>query len=119
MIKQWIPIGMLLAFNVLPACAQKKENERVSNAGRVMSEILRIPDNIPSDLLQKAECVIVLPSVLKFALAIGGSYGRGLMVCRSGDDFNGPWAAPSMIALEGGLRTTTGRGRQLISFCWS
>ena len=119
MVKQWISIAILLAFNVLPACAQKKENERVSNAGRVMSEILRIPDNIPSDLLQKAECVIVLPSVLKFALGIGGSYGRGLMVCRSGDDFNGPWGAPSMIALEGGLRTTTGRGRQLISFCWS
>src|SRR5207237_3238871 len=68
----------------------------------VMSEILRIPDNIPSDLLQKAECVIVLPSVLKFALGIGGSYGRGLMVCRSGDNFSGPWGAPSMIALEGG-----------------
>jgi lipid-binding SYLF domain-containing protein len=58
MIKQWIPIAILLAFNVLPTCAQNKENERVANAGRVMSEILRIPDNIPSDLLQKAECVI-------------------------------------------------------------
>src|SRR5215472_4637354 len=102
MIKHWIAIAILLAFNVLPACAQKKENEIVANAGRVMSDILRIPDNIPSDLLQKAECVIVLPSVLKFALGIGGSYGRGLMVCRSGDDFNGPWGAPSMIALEGG-----------------
>jgi len=102
MIKQWIPIAILLAFNVPPACAQKKENERVASAGRVMSEILGIPDNIPSDLLQKAECVIVLPSVLKFALGFGGSYGRGLMVCRTGDDFNGPWGAPSMIALEGG-----------------
>ena len=102
MIKQWIPIAILLAFNVMPACAQEKENERVASAGRVMSEILRIPDNIPSDLLQKAECVIVLPSVLKFALGFGGSYGRGLMVCRSGDDFNGPWGSPSMIALEGG-----------------
>jgi lipid-binding SYLF domain-containing protein len=102
MIKQWITIAILLAFNVAPACAQKKENERVASAGRVMSEILGIPDNIPSDLLQKAECVIVLPSVLKFALGFGGSYGRGLMVCRSGDEFNGPWGAPSMIALEGG-----------------
>jgi lipid-binding SYLF domain-containing protein len=67
-----------------------------------MSEILGIPDNIPLELLHKAECVIVLPSVLKFALGFGGSYGRGLMVCRSGGDFNGPWGAPSMIALEGG-----------------
>jgi lipid-binding SYLF domain-containing protein len=102
MIKRWTPIAILLAFSMMPVCAQKKENERVANAGRVMSEILRIPDNIPSDLLQKAECVIVLPSVLKFAVGIGGSYGRGLMVCRGRDDFSGPWGAPSMIALEGG-----------------
>jgi lipid-binding SYLF domain-containing protein len=102
MIQRLILIGILLAFNVTPVCGQKKENERLASAGRVMSEILRVPDNIPSDLLQKAECVIVLPSVLKFAIGIGGSYGRGVMVCRSGDDFSGPWGAPSMIALEGG-----------------
>jgi lipid-binding SYLF domain-containing protein len=102
MIKEWIPIALLLFLNVAPLRAQRKENERVANAGRVMSEILRVPDNIPADLLQKAECVLVLPSVLKFAFGVGGSYGRGLMVCRSGDDFNGPWGAPSMIALEGG-----------------
>src|SRR5215469_9816549 len=102
MIKQWILVAVLLGFNVISACAQERENERVASAGRVMSEILRIPDNIPSDLLQKAECVIVLPSALKFAFGIGGSYGRGVMVCRSGDDFNGPWGAPSMIAVEGG-----------------
>jgi SH3 domain-containing YSC84-like protein 1 len=102
MIRQWTPIAILLALGAMPLCAQKKENERVVSAGRVMSEILRIPDNIPSDLLQKAECVIVLPSVLKFAVGIGGSYGRGVMVCRGGDSFSGPWGAPSMIALEGG-----------------
>ena len=73
MIKQWIPIAILLAFNIMPACAQEKGNERVASAGRVMSEILRIPDNIPSDLLQKAECVIVLPSVLEFGIGFGGS----------------------------------------------
>jgi SH3 domain-containing YSC84-like protein 1 len=101
MIKKGISIAILLAFNSTPVCAQKKEDERVANAGRVMSEILRIPDNIPSDLLQKAECVIVLPSVFKVAIGFGGSYGRGVMVCRGGDDFNGPWGAPSMIALEG------------------
>jgi lipid-binding SYLF domain-containing protein len=102
MIKRLLPIGIFLACNLMPVWGQKRENERVASAGRVMSEILRIPDNIPSDLLQKAECVIVLPSVLKFAIGIGGSYGRGVMVCRSGDDFSGPWGAPSMIALEGG-----------------
>ena len=102
MIKQSIPIAIMLAFTLMPVCAREKESERVASAGRVMSEILRIPDNIPSELLQKAECVIVVPSVLKFAFGFGGSYGRGLMVCRGGDEFNGPWGAPSMIALEGG-----------------
>ena len=86
----------------LPACAQEKENDRIQNAGTVMSEILNVPDNIPQDLLDKAECVIVLPSVLKFAIAFGGSYGRGVMTCRSGQQFNGPWGAPTMMALEGG-----------------
>lgn len=96
--------GVLLAIvlSVIPAAAQKKENERVANAGRVMSEILNVPDNIPEDLLQKAECVIVLPSVLKFAIGIGGSYGRGVMACRGGANFGGAWGSPSMIALEGG-----------------
>ena len=74
----------------------------MASAGRVMGEILAISDNLPSDLLQKAECVIVLPSVLKFAIGIGGSYGRGVMVCRGGASFNGAWGPPSMIALEGG-----------------
>ena len=102
MIQRLTSIAILFAFSLIPVYAQKKENDRVASAGRVMSEILRIPDNIPSDLLQKAECVIVLPSVLKFVLGIGGSYGRGVMVCRSGEDFSGSWGAPSMIALEGG-----------------
>jgi lipid-binding SYLF domain-containing protein len=86
----------------LPASAQKDENNRIKNAGHVMTEILNIPDDIPADVLDKAECVIVLPSVLKFAIGIGGSYGRGVMSCRSGKEFTGPWSAPSMMALEGG-----------------
>ena len=86
----------------LPASAQKDENNRIKNAGQVMTEILNIPDDIPADLLDKAECVIVLPSVLKFAIGFGGSYGRGVMSCRSGKEFTGPWSAPSMMALEGG-----------------
>jgi lipid-binding SYLF domain-containing protein len=67
-----------------------------------MAEILNVPDDIPQDLLDKAECVIVLPSVLQFAIGFGGSYGRGVMTCRRGKDFNGPWSAPTMMALEGG-----------------
>ena len=86
----------------LPAFAQKDENNRIENAGKVMTEILNVPDDIPADLLDKADCVIVLPSVIKFAIGFGGSYGRGVMTCRSGKEFNGPWSAPSMMALEGG-----------------
>jgi SH3 domain-containing YSC84-like protein 1 len=93
-------VAMVLAG--LPAYAQKDENKRIKNAGTVMVEILNIPDDIPQDVLEKAECVIVLPSVMKFAIGIGGSYGRGVMTCRSGPDFSGPWSAPSMMALEGG-----------------
>jgi lipid-binding SYLF domain-containing protein len=86
----------------LPAYAQKDENNRIENSGKVMVEILNVPDDIPADILDKAECVIVLPSVIKFAIGFGGSYGRGVMTCRSGKDFSGPWSAPSMMALEGG-----------------
>jgi lipid-binding SYLF domain-containing protein len=91
----------LILFN-FAAYAQKKEAERVANAGKVITEILGVPDNIPQDLLTKAECAIVLPGVLKFAIGLGGSYGRGVMTCRSGQNFTGAWGAPSMIALEGG-----------------
>jgi lipid-binding SYLF domain-containing protein len=86
----------------LPAFGQKKEQERVANAGTVMQEIVNIPDDIPQDVLDKADCVVVLPSVLKFAIGIGGSYGRGVMTCRRGKDFKGPWCTPTMMALEGG-----------------
>ena len=79
----------------------KKEADRLENAGQVMQEILNIPDDIPQDLLDKSDCVIVMPSVIKGAIGIGGSYGRGAMTCRSGDNFQGPWGAPTMMALEG------------------
>jgi lipid-binding SYLF domain-containing protein len=84
------------------AFAQKDENKRIQISGQVMTEILNVPDDIPQDLLNKAECVIVLPSVKKFAFGFGGSYGRGVMSCRSGKNFNGRWSAPTMMALEGG-----------------
>jgi lipid-binding SYLF domain-containing protein len=93
----------LFAFSSALAFADnEKEADRVKEAGEVMKEIINIPDNIPHDLIDRAECVIVLPSVKKLAIGIGGSYGRGVMTCRSGQHFMGPWGAPSMFALEGG-----------------
>lgn len=80
----------------------KDENERLQNSGKVMEEILNVPDDIPQDLIDKARCVVVMPSVLKAAFVVGGSYGRGTMVCRTGQEFKGPWGAPAMYALEGG-----------------
>ena len=96
----WSMVVILLA--TLPALAQEKENNRIRNAGTVMTEILNVPDNIPQDLLDKADCVIVLPSVKKISFGFGGSYGRGVMTCRGGKNFKGHWSAPSMMALEGG-----------------
>src|SRR5919198_2752011 len=78
-----------------------KEVDRIKESGTVLKEILDIPDDIPKDLLDRAECVIVLPSVKKGAIGIGGSYGRGVMVCRSGAHYTGRWGAPAMYALEG------------------
>jgi lipid-binding SYLF domain-containing protein len=86
----------------LPLFAQDKESDRVENAGKVMQEILNAPDSIPQSVLDKADCVVILPSVLKFAIGIGGSYGRGVMTCRGGKNFHGHWGAPTMMALEGG-----------------
>ena len=80
----------------------QKENDRIRNAGTVLNEVLNVPDDIPRDLLHKARCVIVLPSVMKAAFVVGGDHGRGVMVCRTGHDFNGAWGAPTMMALEGG-----------------
>ena len=82
--------------------AQNKEQTRLESCGTVMQEVLDIPDNIPEELLGKAECVIVIPSMTKVAMGIGGSYGRGALVCRTGATFNGPWGAPAMYTLEGG-----------------
>jgi SH3 domain-containing YSC84-like protein 1 len=78
-----------------------KDEDRIVSAGRVVKEIMDIPDNIPQSLIDKADCVIVFPSVLKAAFIVGASYGRGVMTCRRGDEFSGPWGAPSMMALEG------------------
>jgi lipid-binding SYLF domain-containing protein len=102
--KQMISSLLVLALMALPLSAggDKKEAERLENCGTVLKEILDIPDDLPQDLLDKAECVIVYPSVLKAAFVFGGSYGRGAMTCRTGEHFTGPWGAPTMMALEGG-----------------
>src|SRR5437016_11225058 len=95
---------MALALVALPlfGAGDKKETERLENCGSVIKEVMDIPDDIPQDLIDKAECIIVFPSVLKAAFVIGGSYGRGAMTCRTGEHFTGPWGAPTMMALEGG-----------------
>jgi lipid-binding SYLF domain-containing protein len=95
---------LALAVVIIPAVtavAQDKEKDRLGEAATVMKEILDIPEGIPQDLLDKSECVIVFPSVVKAAFVIGGSYGRGVMTCRGGNNYAGPWSAPAMYALEG------------------
>src|SRR4030088_1897401 len=81
---------------------KEKDEDRLKNAGTVLTEILNLPDDIPQDLLDKADCVVVFPSVLKAGFVVGGSYGRGAMTCRTGENSSGPWSPPSMMVLEGG-----------------
>jgi SH3 domain-containing YSC84-like protein 1 len=102
--KRYFSCALALAMLSLPlsAARDQKEAERLENCGEVLKEIMDIPDDIPQDLIDKAECIIVYPSVVKAAFVFGGSYGRGAMTCRSGEHFTGPWSAPTMMALEGG-----------------
>jgi len=95
-------LGVAVPRRSSAASADEKENNRIRNAGTVLTEVLNVPDDIPRDLLGKARCVIVLPSVLKAAFVAGADYGRGVMTCRTGRDYAGPWGAPTMMALEGG-----------------
>src|SRR6476646_3887695 len=101
--KKLIVCFVVVLMSSMAAFAANDEHEadRVKDAGDVLKEILNIPDNIPQDLLDKAECVVVLPSVKKGAFGIGGSYGRGVMICRSGQHYKGKWGAPALYALEG------------------
>ena len=97
-------LSLLMAFSMtsMPLYADdKKEADRLDNCGIVLKEILDIPDDIPSDLIDKAECVIIIPSVIKLAIGISGNIGKGSMTCRTGEHFTGPWSAPSMMRLEG------------------
>jgi lipid-binding SYLF domain-containing protein len=95
-------VALSMIAGPLAAEGDRKEADRLDNCGTVLREILDIPDDIPQDLIDKAECVIVYPSVLKAAFIVGGSYGRGAMTCRTGEHYTGPWSAPTMMALEGG-----------------
>src|ERR1700674_5796080 len=97
-----VTLGVCILFVAGGLYAANKEQKRLENSGVVMEEIMNTPENNPQELLEKAQCVIVFPSVLKAAFGIGGSYGRGAMVCRTGAGFRGPWGAPAMYALEGG-----------------
>ena len=104
MLKRMMSSVLALAVIALPlsAVSDKKEAERLENCGTVLKEIMDIPDDIPQDLIDKAVCVIVYPSVVKAAFVLGASYGRGAMTCRTGESNTGPWSAPAMMALEGG-----------------
>jgi SH3 domain-containing YSC84-like protein 1 len=95
-------LGLSVAFAlVFPALAQDKEQDRVENSGKVMKEILSAPDSIPQSILDKVDCVVILPSVFKMSFGLGSSYGRGVMTCRGGKTFHGSWGPPTMMALEG------------------
>src|SRR4030081_2479466 len=105
--KVWCCVGLVVIL-ARPVWAQNKEQQRVENSGTVMKEILNASESIPQSVLDKADCVVVLPSVVKFAIGIGGSYGRGVMTCRSGKQFQGKWSTRTMMALE-----VSGAGFQL------
>lgn len=100
-IRKSILVACMGLMATAPAFAANKEQRRLENAGTVMQEVMGMPEGIPRDVLDKAECIIVFPSLLKAAFVVGVSYARGAMVCRKGADFHGPWGAPAMYALEG------------------
>ena len=120
MIQRMISTLVALALVALPLSAadEQKEADRLDNCGTVLKEILDIPDNIPTDLLDKAECVIVIPSVLKAAFVIGGSYGKGAMTCRTGEHFTGPWSAPAMMRLREEASASSSAAKPPISSSW-
>ena len=99
--KKLMVLLLVAALAPVSAFASKEEEDRVQDSAQVLKEILNIPDDIPQDLIDKAECLIILPSVKKGAFGIGGSYGRGVMICRGGHHYTGPWGPPALYALEG------------------
>ena len=100
----WLVLPLFLLATYARANDETKDEDRLKESGAVLKEILNVPDGIPKDLLAKADCVIVFPSVRKAAFGVGGSHSRraaDAMTCRQGDHFNGRWRAPTMMALEG------------------
>lgn len=113
-------LAVLLLFALVPAAfAAKEEEDRVRDSGGVLQEILNIPDDIPQDLLDKAECLIILPSVKKGAFGIGGSYGRGVMICRSGAHYTGPWVLPLSMLWKASALASSWAVRPRTLCCWS
>lgn len=100
--RRFLTLLLTATLAALPAYSKSKEESRLEESGEVLKEVLNIPEDIPQDLLDKAECVIVIPSTKKGAFIVGAEYGRGAMSCRSGTHWTGPWSAPTMMALEGG-----------------
>jgi lipid-binding SYLF domain-containing protein len=111
--------GVCILFVAGGLYAANKEQKRLENSGIVMEEIMNTPENIPQEILEKAECVIVFPSVLKLAVGFGGSYGRGAMVCRTGAHFNGPWALQPCTHLKVGASGFNSVDKQRTWFSWS
>src|SRR6266481_2308727 len=99
--RRYFAFAVCVSFAAGAVYAATKEQKRLENCGVVLQEVLNLPDNLPQQVLAKAECLVVFPSVLKLAFGMGKDYGRGAMVCRTGKGFNGPWGAPAMFALEG------------------
>ena len=94
-------VGLFTLIMAAPApLADSTEQERLENSAQVLEEILNIPEALPKELLNKAECVAVMPSVKKLAFGVGGSYGRGVLICRTGKQFTGPWGAPARKGVE-------------------
>jgi lipid-binding SYLF domain-containing protein len=99
-VRRMLSSVLMLLCLAVPLGAET-EGDRLRNCAVVLREIFGMPDAIPRDLLDRAECVIVFPSVKKVAIGVGGSYGRGAISCRGGERFDGAWSAPAMFALEG------------------
>jgi lipid-binding SYLF domain-containing protein len=94
-----LAVALTVAF---PLFGQKKEDERLTNSAAVLREILGQNEGLPKSIVDKADCVLIFPSVKKIAIGIGGSYGRGVLVCRKGSTMNGEGGAPVMYSLDQG-----------------
>jgi SH3 domain-containing YSC84-like protein 1 len=109
--RKTMAILLISAMAALPVIATDKPNDqteesRLAKAAKVFDEIMGVPESTPRFVMDRADCVIIMPSVIKgnawiFSFGFGGSFGRGAMSCRTGEHFDGPWGAPTMVALEG------------------